>query len=177
METFACQSVPPTSVETVVPRCFSRLSRWERVITHVPCGGTNHPGVDSEAVPAGRLLIVASQYSIDGVGGRLGTGGPEYVWADCPGVSFAGSMTFDADDMAVKDEFQLELLYLHEMAHVIGVGSVPSKADVSSYRNRIYFVGPSVSRYTLMNEVSQTLSFCHAGFYAIPELSWSWQGW
>lgn len=105
------------------------------MITHVPCGGTTYPGLELEAVPAGRLLIVANQYSVDGVGGRLGKGGPEYVWNDCPGISFAGAMTFDADDLAELNELRLKLLYLHEIAHVIGFGSVPSNPDVP-YRNR-----------------------------------------
>lgn len=99
------------------------------MITHVPCGGIKYAGVDLEAVPAGRLLLIASQVPIDGVGGNLGRAGPQYVWNDCPGVSFAGIMEFDADDLAERTEFDVGLLYLHEMEHTIGFGSVLSKSD------------------------------------------------
>lgn len=100
------------------------------MVTHVPCGGIKLAGVDFEATPAGRLQIVASQVFIDGAGETLGGASPTFVWSDCPGVSFIGRMAFDVDDLAQLSEPELELLYLHEMAHVIGFGSVPSKADV-----------------------------------------------
>lgn len=110
-------------VDAFCPRyVLSWLSRWEEVITHVPCGGTKFPGVDVEAVPAGRLLLSASQVPLDGVGGTLGQAGPQYVWNDCPGIAFAGMMEFDVDDLAKRTEFNLALLYLHEMGHTIGFG-------------------------------------------------------
>ena len=93
------------------------------MITHVPCGGT-------ETIPAGRLLIYANQIEIDGVGSGLGYAGPDYVWYACPGVSMAGTMTFDVADLTVLSDLELELLYFHEMGHAIGFGSVPSKTGV-----------------------------------------------
>lgn len=110
--------------------------RWEDVITHVPCGGTRND-------PAGRLLISATQTAIDGVGNTLSSAGPSYVWIDCPGVTIEGEMEFDVDDLALMDKVELEFLYLHEIGHVIGFGSVMliinvhinmstiSKADIS----------------------------------------------
>ena len=93
------------------------------MITHVPCGGSN-------AAPAGRLLISATQRRIDGVGNTLGSAGPEYIWSDCPGVSIEGSMEFDTADLGLMSTLELELLYLHEMGHVIGIGSVLQRTDV-----------------------------------------------
>lgn len=85
------------------------------MITHVPCGGT-----DSD--PAGRLLIKAKQGTIDGVGGTLGFAFSDYVWNDCPGISLSGVMKFDIEDLAELTSLELDLLYLHEMGHVIGIG-------------------------------------------------------
>ena len=87
------------------------------MITHVPCGG-------SPDHPAGRLKISAIQTSIDGVGNTLGSAGPDYIWIDCPGVSIEGSMEFDIADLGLMSDSELEFLYLHEMGHVIGFGSV-----------------------------------------------------
>lgn len=99
------------------------VPRWEEVITHVPCGGT-------DTMPAGALLLVVNQRSIDGVGGALGYAGPDYVWNDCPGVALLSTMVFDIDDLMLLTEFELEILYLHEMGHAIGFGSVLRKPDV-----------------------------------------------
>lgn len=86
----------------------------------MPCGGTNTD-------PPGRLKIKAVQRTIDGVGGILGEAGPYRAWNDCPGISIEGEMVFDIDDIAELSPLELELLYLHEMGHVIGIGSVPIK--------------------------------------------------
>lgn len=94
----------------------AQADRWEKVITHVPCGGTRD-------YPAGRLLISAAQTNIDGVGNTLGSAGPDYNWNECPGVSLTGSMEFDIADLGLLSRLDLEFLYLHEMGHVIGIGT------------------------------------------------------
>lgn len=91
------------------------------MITHVPCGGSNSD-------PAGRLLIRAEQDTIDGVGGTLGQAYPDYVWNNCPSISLSGVMEFDVDDLGELSSKELDLLYLHEMGHVIGFGYVQASS-------------------------------------------------
>lgn len=93
------------------------------MITHVPCGGKKYD-------PAGRLLIFAFQEEMDGAGGNLGGAAPDYVSNECPGISHEGRMVLDAADLAVLTDRQLGTVYLHEIGHVIGVGSVVSKAVI-----------------------------------------------
>lgn len=61
-----------------------------------------------------------------GVGGTLGFAYSEYVWSDCPGISLSGVMEFDIEDLADLSTGEIDLLYLHEMGHVIGVGYMPA---------------------------------------------------
>ena len=92
-----------------------RLSRWSEVITHVPCGG-------NPEFPAGRLLITSTLDAIDGVGGTLGSAGPDSVWRGCTTVSIEGSMRFDIADIAdLEADGSFEGVVLHEMGHVIGI--------------------------------------------------------
>lgn len=86
------------------------------MITHVPCGG-------SADNPAGRLLISSALEEIDGVGGVLGSAGPNNVWNACNTISFEGAMMFDIADIAqLENQGTFEGVILHEMGHVIGVG-------------------------------------------------------
>lgn len=94
------------------------------MITHVPCGGSNSD-------PAGRLLIKAKQDTIDGVGGTLGFAYSDYVWNDCPGITLSGVMKFDVDDLGELSTTELDLLYLHEMGHVIGIGYVQTSSAIN----------------------------------------------
>eukprot|EP00904_Undaria_pinnatifida_P013083 jgi/Undpi1/8905/HiC_scaffold_25.g11367.m1 len=92
--------------------------RWAEVVTHVPCGG-------STIFPAGRLLIRCTQDKIDGEGSTLGTAGPRSVWRECPTITAEGEMIFDIDDMdGMEEDGTLEGVILHEMGHVIGIGTL-----------------------------------------------------
>ncbi|CAM9708474.1 unnamed protein product [Ascophyllum nodosum] len=96
----------------------SAADRWAEVITNVPCGGTT-------SYPAGRLLIAATLDYIDGLYGTLGFAGPSSVWSSCPTISPTGAMTFDIDDIAyMEDRGIFEGVILHEMGHVIGIGTL-----------------------------------------------------
>ncbi|CAM9592507.1 unnamed protein product, partial [Laminaria digitata] len=92
--------------------------RWSEVITHVPCGGSNDN-------PAGRLLISSTLQEIDGPGNVLGSAGPSMIWSACRTISFLGTMRFDIDDIAnLERDGIFEGVILHEMGHVIGVGTL-----------------------------------------------------
>jgi hypothetical protein len=114
-------------------------ARWEQVITgdledgsvKVAAGtcGTGTPALD-EVVDD--VVILAAFRNIDGPGNVLAQAGPclirdanndnQFQVGDLPGV---GVMTFDADDLDfVEQNNVLGAVILHEMGHVLGIGSL-----------------------------------------------------
>jgi hypothetical protein len=72
----------------------------------------------------GGLRIYATIDSIDGPGGILGSAGPCYTRTS-NGLAVVGRMRFDDDDMAnMLANGSLESVILHEMLHVVGVGTL-----------------------------------------------------
>ncbi|MCG6938101.1 MAG: peptidase, partial [Gammaproteobacteria bacterium] len=90
-------------------------SFWESVlIGYKP--GINIPGITINAAGA----------AIDGVGGTLGQAGPAFV-TNQGGFTLTteGNMTFDSADLAnLETNGSLEDVILHEMAHVLGFGTL-----------------------------------------------------
>jgi Leishmanolysin len=119
---------------------FARAEvRWEQVITgdlqdgsvNVPAGscGTGTPALN-EVVDD--VLILATFRNIDGPGHVLAQAGPclirdgnndnKFEVGDLPGV---GVMTFDSEDLDfVEQNDVLGVVILHEMGHVLGIGSL-----------------------------------------------------
>lgn len=92
-----------------------------------PCA-TKVEGDLAADVPGDRLvddlLVFANVYPIDGRGGVLGLAGPCFIRSESS-LPIAGLMAFDAADVAALDERgHLEGTVLHEMAHVLGFGTV-----------------------------------------------------
>lgn len=84
---------------------------WEHTIT----------GYQAAAADLSGITITATIAPIDGAGGKLGSAGP--TLGTTRGTNFysvAGQMTFDSAD--VGSNFQA--VVLHEMAHVIGFGTL-----------------------------------------------------
>lgn len=74
-----------------------------------------------------QLFINASVVNIDGVGDILGSAGPTARARDQLGFTLAtnGTMNFDAADVAnLLAQGRLEAVILHEMAHVMGFGTL-----------------------------------------------------
>ncbi len=70
------------------------------------------------------LMIVAAVVEIDGAGGILGRAGPCWVRNE-NGLPFFGRMEFDETDLEkVERDGRLKPLILHEMGHVLGIGSL-----------------------------------------------------
>ena len=91
---------------------------WEGVLVGYLPGGTTY---------AGPLVIDAEGIPIDGVGGILGMAGPTFVWDDGSDylVSTQGVMSFDSADLAnMENNGSLGDVIVHEMAHVIGFGTL-----------------------------------------------------
>lgn len=80
------------------------------------------------------LTINASAATIDGVGGVLGSAGPTHgKWVLGGQFLYAsiGVMSFDtADISSLESNGSLQYVILHEMAHVIGIGSLWSSSAV-----------------------------------------------
>ena len=90
-------------------------STWEFLITGYAPG-----------VTVAGLTINASAAANDGPGGILGSAGPTYGQWDS-GILYAteGAMQFDSADLLwMETANTLESVILHEMAHVIGVGTL-----------------------------------------------------
>lgn len=105
-------------------------ARWESIITN------NLPSVDDSVHdwfdgefstpvdgPIDDILIGYSIEPIDGNGNTLGFAGPVYIRPGYGSVA-SGIMKFDEVDFADMPEEDRELIILHEMAHVLGIGTL-----------------------------------------------------
>lgn len=102
---------------------YAAANRWQSIIKEdVPDSG----GVDD-------VSITVNASSIDGVGGTLGTGGPTTVRSSSPEVTITGSMNFDTDDLPTFEaDGRLYGVILHEMGHVLGIGTLWSAQGLTS---------------------------------------------
>jgi hypothetical protein len=102
-------------------------------------------GPESTSLAIDDLLIVVSVGAIDGVGRVVGGAGP-CVLRSTDGTPIVGTMQFDSADIDALDEAdRLEAVILHEMGHVLGIGtlwsaygllqepSVPDSAGVDTH--------------------------------------------
>jgi len=111
-------------------------SRWEKVIVgDVPDVTVSLPKCESyhPATPGGvdDLVIYVTVDSIDGPFGTLGRAGPCYIRND--GTPITGAMTFDEADLDWLAENDLLVgTILHEMGHVLGIGSTWSNLGLLS---------------------------------------------
>ena len=106
-------------------------ARWSQVITgdlpgvsgSIPSGAcsTGSPGLN---MTMDDLVIFAAVEPIDGVGAVLGSAGWCYRRSGAAGLPIIGTMRFDAADVAgLEAAGQFSSVILHEMGHVIGVGT------------------------------------------------------
>ena len=72
------------------------------------------------------ISIDTNATAIDGVGNVLGSAGPTYVWSTSDYTYTAeGEMNFDTADLNdMENNGSLESVILHEMAHVLGFGTL-----------------------------------------------------
>jgi hypothetical protein len=105
--------------------------RWARVIIgDLPDGGLNKP---ANACGAGEpavneliddLLIHAVIREMDGPGGVLGSAGPCLI-RQANGLPLYGTMTFDSADVPhLESSGEFRDVILHEMGHVLGIGTL-----------------------------------------------------
>jgi hypothetical protein len=106
-------------------------ARWSQVVrtglsdlpVNVPANlcGAGAPGFSGTIDD---LMIEASIEAIDGPGGVLGSAGP-CITRGLGGLPIYGAMRFDSADVAgLEANGRLETVILHEMGHVLGIGTV-----------------------------------------------------
>lgn len=104
------------------------VERWERIIIKdvpsvtgpIPSAFQGVPPIDA----VDDIVIEVVIAPIDGPGNILGQAGPRYVRTD-DFLSLSGVMYFDVADMDFLDELDLfEEVIVHEMGHVLGVGTL-----------------------------------------------------
>ena len=93
-------------------------TRWERIITG------DLPNATYNGVTVDDLLIGASSVSIDGAGGILGQAGYTHLRSGSK-LPYHGDMEFDSADIAAMESSgQLYSVILHEIGHVLGIGTL-----------------------------------------------------
>ncbi|MGW8281856.1 MAG: PKD domain-containing protein, partial [Gemmatimonadota bacterium] len=107
-------------------------ARWESLITGDllniawaaaagTCGGATVPALN-ETVDD--LVIYLEFVPIDGPGGILGSAGPCLI-RGAGNLPFLGGMKFDTADLAnLESQGRLEAVIVHEMGHVLGIGTL-----------------------------------------------------
>ncbi len=107
----------------------SAVERWQRVILGdlplepgpIPATGSLCEAVNEDVDD---LVIFVRLETIDGPGGVLGSAGPCWV-RDQGFLTIVGGMRFDIADLATLEaNGQLQSVMLHEMGHVLGIGTL-----------------------------------------------------
>ncbi|WP_148618613.1 M8 family metallopeptidase [Mariniblastus fucicola] len=141
-------------------------ARWESIIT----GWTDGTNITSTnggnsfynlGDNLSSMFIEANVGAIDGVGGILGSAGPSEIVNDGnQWLTTHGAMTFDSADLAdLSSDGTLEDVILHEMGHVLGIGTLWTT-------NNLYNNGSG--QYTGANAIAQYQVEFDAGATFVP---------
>jgi hypothetical protein len=120
---------PPSASQQAV--FAAAVSRWRQVITGdladvvvnqpaTGCGG----GTPAINETVDDLKIYVEVVAIDGVGSVLGSAGPCFIRTGS-NLTVVGKMRFDSADLtSLENSGSLQAVILHEMGHVLGVGTL-----------------------------------------------------
>jgi hypothetical protein len=93
-------------------------ARWEQIIVG------DLPDAIYQGAVVDDLIIDAEARTIDGAGGILGQAAPDAFRSES-GLPIHGFMQFDSADLAFMEQNgQLEDVILHEMGHILGIGTI-----------------------------------------------------
>lgn len=145
-------------------------SRWDEVID------TGFDPIDLDGSVLTGVRIEVSISEIDGPGGILGQAGPTVLR---PGVELplAGIMELDsADVISLESGGRFEDVILHEMAHVLGFGTLWSRKNLVQGAGTMdpRFVGPAATREfaALDPEGGQAVPVANTGGSGARESHW-----
>lgn len=123
----------------------SAVDRWERIIiqdevdvtgTTITSAFSNIPLITPDDV-LDDIIIEVNLTEIDGPGRILGRAGPRFIRVP-DYTTLSGLMEFDIADLASLDERNLfEDVILHEMGHVLGIGTLWRLADSGLNTNNL----------------------------------------
>ncbi len=117
---------PDNSLTAAQQAVFTTAANiWEEIIVGDLSSGTNIP-LESGGTQAfvDDLVIEATAPAIDGPGNILGSAGPRFIRSS-NSLPISGIMEFDSADIAEEEAAgKLEDLILHEMGHVLGIGTI-----------------------------------------------------
>lgn len=139
--------LPPTPRQVEVFEAAA--ARWERIIIKdvpdvsgpIPSAFQGFPDIDT----IDDLVIEVALAPIDGPGGILGQAGPQFVRTE-DFLSLTGVMFFDVEDLDFLEEIDLfEEVIVHEMGHVLGVGTLWNTAPFGF--DRTLRAGPDSNPY------------------------------
>ncbi len=145
-----------TAVDPAIAAVFdAAASRWEGIIVGdlpgysgtLPVGGCQ-PVAEESGVED--LKVYVTVKPIDGPGGVLGRAGPCYYWTVGGVFPLTGIMEFDeADLLDLHGSGVLQDVIVHEMAHVLGFGTLWNASSndflVGSGTADPHFVGPAAT--------------------------------
>ncbi|WP_144603369.1 leishmanolysin-related zinc metalloendopeptidase [Algoriphagus algorifonticola] len=140
----------------------SAAARWERIIIkdvpsitangfEIPSSFNGFPPVLADGETLDDLIIEVAIAPIDGRGGILGQAGPRfYRTADF--LPLSGVMFFDVADLDFLESLNLfEDVIVHEMGHVLGVGTAWNNFGralrVGTNTPDVYFAGESANKH------------------------------
>ncbi|HTO01231.1 MAG TPA: leishmanolysin-related zinc metalloendopeptidase, partial [Microthrixaceae bacterium] len=153
-EPFDITLIGVDSLDAAVAAEFSAAAaKWEQVIT------TGLPDIDGSTlgctpeegrpIPASidDLAIYTEVVPIDGVGGTLGSAGPTCM-VRATELGVIGIMQFDEADVAsMLSNGTLRSVILHEMGHVLGIGTLWDTSFASGARHLLSGAGSADPRF------------------------------
>ncbi len=126
---------------------WRRSSCAARPRTCCPRGDPARPGLGFPTV-VDDIIIDVSVTPIDGLGNVLGSAGPTCMAAGTD-LAVTGEMRFDSADVAdLLAEGSFDDVVLHEMGHVLGIGTLWNTVPYGGARNLTAGVGTTSTRFT-----------------------------
>ena len=124
---------------------------WESIIREdLPDASLEGVGVVDD------VIIDAAVIAIDGPGQTLGYAGPRYVRTESK-LPISGQMRFDSDDMdSMIQKGTFDEVILHEMGHVLGLGTLWSYMGLTNDNNSQYYGANAVREWNSLLQSSNT---------------------
>lgn len=146
---------PDSSLTTTQQQVFlGAAARWSQVITG------DLPDVTYQGRTIDDLEITATAPAIDGPGGILGQAGPRAFRTGASGLPYLGAMEFDSADVArMERDGTFAGVILHEMGHVLGIGTLWQSRNLVQgigSTNPVYVGAKAVAEYNTIFGVSGT---------------------